>query len=622
MNRFNFAQALTPLAASLALLSACTDSAKTETTAMMDNKAKAETATTMAPAPVVDPVSRRALFGDLHLHTGNSFDAASSATNTTPEDAYRFAQGEAVEYFGRPVQRQAPLDFLAVTDHAEYLGVAKAASDPQGPFSDTSWPADLAEKSKNVMDFMRVFSTAGFRGAEPIPEFVTDEVITTNWQNQMDAAEKYYRPGEFTTFVAFEWSPMPGGAHMHRNVIFKGPDFPEMPYSAIESMKPEDLWTYAEAQIDAGRDLVLIPHNSNLSHGLMFAFKDSYGNDLTAAYAQRRSRLERLVEITQNKGTSETRPEFSPTDEFAGFELLEWGVGDEGVDLAGGFVRTAFKRGLQLQESLGSNPFVFGLIGSSDFHSGLTSAEEFNFPGGLGSTDEQTDPNRVLTSINPVMGTPTTVMSASGLTGVWAEENTRESIFAALKRREVFATSGPRMQVRLFAGDYPEGMTKDSNWVNQAYEKGVAMGSDLPSGQVPRFILQALKDPDSGNIDRIQVVKIWLEDGEAREKVFDALWAGDRQVDPDTGKLPPVGNTVDTTTATFTNTIGAVSLIGEWSDPEFDPGQAAIYYARVLEIPTPRWSTYLAVNNGLPLSKDVPATLQERAWTSPVFHNP
>jgi hypothetical protein len=419
---------------------------------------------------------------------------------------------------------------------------------------------------------------------------------------------------------------MLGGAHLHRNVIFRGPVFPQRPFSAIDSRDPADLWTYAEAQIAAGSDVLLIPHNSNLSQGLMFALRDHDGNAFDAAYAQRRSELERLVEITQIKGSSETRPEFSPTDEFAGFELVEWDTGTPGVDLAGGFIRTAYQRGLGLQQELGVNPFRFGLVGSSDFHSGLSSAEEYNFPGGLGNGDEQSDPARVLSLVNPLMRTPTTVLSASGLTGIWAEANTREALFDALKRREVFATSGPRLQVRLFAGwDYADDILQRDDWEAQAYEGGVPMGADLVrtggTAQAPRFILQALKDPDSGSLDRIQMVKIWLEDGQAREQVSDVAWSGGRVPDAG-GKLPPVGNSVNLADASYSNDIGATTLAAVWEDPDFDPEEPALYYARVLEIPTPRWSTYLAVQNGLPLSTDVEPTLQERAWTSPVFYQP
>lgn len=572
-------------------------------------------------APSSDPAGRRAWFGDLHLHTAMSFDAASAGTITTPDQAYRFARGEAVEYFGQSIQRTVPLDFLAVTDHAEYLAVAVQAADPQGPFAGTGWPARLAEAGDSMIEFLRIFSPGGFRGEAPIAEFVEPALIRSNWQRQVEAAERHYAPGEFTTFVAYEWSPMPGGAHLHRNVIFRGPGYPDRPFTAIDSLRPEDLWSYAENQIAEGRQLVLIPHNSNLSEGLMFAPRDSDGGELSADYARRRASLERLVEITQIKGTSETRPELSPTDEHAGFELVNFNTSAD-ADLRGAYVRPALMRGLELEAALGSNPFRFGLIGSSDFHSGLSSSEEFNYPGGLGDGDEQSDPERVLRSANPLTGSPTTVMSASGLAGIWAEENTRESLFAAMQRREVFATSGNRMQLRMFAGrSFDAALLMRDDWVATAYARGTAMGEELAAGDAaPVFILQAVKDPEAGNLDRIQVVKLWLEDGRAREKIFDAVWDDGRSPDA-AGKLPALPSTVDLDTASYTNTEGSPALLGLWTDPEFDPDQPAIYYARALEIETPRWSTYLAVRNGLPLSTDVPATIQERAWSSPVFYS-
>ena len=589
---------------------------------------EASSSAQMAEDAIPANPDRNAYFGDLHLHTSLSFDAASAGTKTMPDDSYKYAQGETVMYLGSPVHRNAPLDFLAVTDHSEYMGIVNEASDPDGPYKDTDWPAKIKAMAGDMFKIMGIFSPAGFRGSEPpIPEFVTDARIKSNWQIIIDAAQKNYHPGKFTTFVAYEWSPMPGGAHMHRNVIFKGPNFPDRPFSSIDSQKPEDLWTYVEANRAKGIDSILIPHNSNLSQGLMFAFKDSYGNPFTRAYAERRVANERLVEMTQIKGTSETRPEFSPTDEFANFELISWGPSGEDVDLRGAYIRPALERGLEIESRIGKNPFRLGFVGASDFHSGVSSSEENNFPGALGISDSQADPKRTLTEINQVMRVPVTVLSASGITGVWAEKNTRSSIFNAMKRREVFATSGPRIRVRMFAGwHYKDGLTADENWVHEAYAGGVPMGADLPNTEdakaAPHFLLDAVKDPDSGSLDRVQVIKLWYEGGTAHEKIYNVLWAGDRRIDAATGKLPPVGNSVDLKTATYDNSIGATELKGEWTDPEFDPSQSALYYARAIEIPTPRWSTYLAVRNNLPLSKDVPATLQERAWTSPIFYTP
>ena len=567
-------------------------------------------------------------FGDLHLHTGLSFDSAASGTRTTPDDAYRYARGEAVEYLGRSVERRVPLDFLAVTDHAEYLAVAWAAADPEGPFKGTAWPATIAQNLEDTLGFMRIFSPSAFQGsAPPIGEFVEDSLVRSNWQRTIDAAERHNDPGRFTTFVAYEWSPMPGGAHLHRNVIFAGPDYPDRPFSALDSPRPEDLWTYVEGLRAEGQDSILIPHNANLSQGLMFATTDSWGEPITAAYAERRLANERLLEIAQNKGTSETLPGQSPRDAFADFELIRLAA-EEGADPAGGYARQALARGLALEAATGVNPFQLGLIGSTDFHSGVSSTEEDNFAGALGRSDDVADPERVLTEINPLARAPATVFSAGGLTGVWAEENTRASLFAALQRREAFATSGTRLRVRFFGGwNYAEGMLDASDWVDRAYRDGVPMGSVLeppaPRWQGrPLLLVQASKAPESANLDRIQIVKIWLEEGTAREAVVDVAWSGDREIDPVTGLLAPVGDTVDLATAGYSNSIGAAELYAEWTDPDFDASTPTIYYARVLEIPTPRWSTVLAVKSGVPLPDTVPATIQERAWTSPIFYSP
>jgi Protein of unknown function (DUF3604) len=579
------------------------------------------------PSAIAVNPEREAFFGDLHLHTAFSFDAIASGTQTTPEDAYRYALGEPVEYLGRTVRRNKRLDFLAVTDHSEYLAVPYDAENPEGPFRGTQWAAEVAAAEGDTLAYMRLFSPSAFRGtAPPIAELRSDAIVTSNWQREIAAAERYNRPGRFTTLVAYEWSPMPGGAHLHRNVIFRGPAYPERPFSSLDSQRPEDLWSYVEGLRARGIDSVLIPHNSNMSQGLMFATTDSAGDPITREYAARRIANERLVEIAQNKGTSETRPEFGAPDEFADFELLTLPA-EADADPAGGYVREALARGLQIEAAIGLNPFRFGLIGSSDFHSGVSASEEDNFTGALGRSDDMQRPAEVLTDVNPIAGAPATVFSAGAITGVWAENNTREAIFAALKRREAFATSGTRIRVRLFAGaGYADDLLDRSDWVGEAYAMGSPMGADLPRaspGRGPlKLVVQATRDPDGANLDRIQIVKIWRENGEAHEAVFDVAWSGSRAPDAVTGRLPPVGNSVDLEAATYTNAIGAAQLGAVWTDVDFDPAVPAIYYARVLEIPTPRWSTYLAVRNGLPLPSGVALTLQERAWTSPVFYAP
>ena len=589
------------------------------------------TAIAQVPAPALDPAVpsdplRRAYFGDLHLHTSNSFDAAWGGVRTTPRDAYRYAQGFAVNYMGHEVKRRVPLDFLAVADHAEYMGVPMQILSKAPEFEGTNWYQSLTEG--NRPGFGRIMG-AGFRGTEPLTELNTPAIKRANWQEVIRVANEFNQPGRFTSFVAFEWSDTPAGSHHHRVAVFRGPQFPDAPFSALDSRNPQDLWRYADENRARDIDVALIPHNPNLSGGRQFSLNGPDGAPMSREYATIKARNEWLVETTQIKGTSETHPLLSTTDEFANFEIVEHYVNGEKVKPEGSYVRQAFARGLAIAERTGVNPYRFGLVGSSDYHSSTSATEEDNYTGALGDGDfmyGEEAVKRVLTTVNAVLRQPTAALSASGITGVWAEQNTREAIFAALRRSEVFATTGTRMQVRLFAGwNYPSGLVKRRNWVRDAYAGGVPMGSDLParSGapRSPRFIVQAMKDPAGANLDRIQIVKVWRENGEDRERVFDVVWSGKRKPDA-SGKLPAVGNTVDTATATWKNSIGSAELAGEWVDLAFDARQAAVYYARVIEIPTPRWSTYLAVRNGQPLSTLVPATLQERAFTSPVFYKP
>jgi len=573
--------------------------------------------------------NRSAYFGDLHLHTSNSSDAAWGGVRTTREDAYRYAQGYPVTYLGHEVRRKAPLDFLAITDHAEYMGVAIAIIRKDGPFADTDWPAQMFDPEGNPGDGFLKILRSGFFGPEVFRELNTRFIKEVNWQAVIDAAEAFNQPGRFTTFAAFEWSDTPGGSHFHRVVVFPGPRYPEVPFSALDSRHPEDLWRYADNNRAQGIDSVLIPHNPNLSGGLQFAYTDSRGVVIDREFAETKARNEPLVEVTQIKGTSETHPELSPDDEFADFEILEHYLKGERQSPNGSYVRQAYGRGMEIAARVGANPYRFGLVGSSDFHSATSATEEDNYTGALGFGDSPfgvENAKRVLTAVNPVINQPIAALSASGVTGVWAEQNTREAIFAALKRREAYATSGPRIQVRLFAGwDYPAGLVDRHDWVAQAYAGGVPMGGELAVGahrRSPRFLVAALKDPDGANLDRVQLVKVWTRDGASHERIFDVAWSDGRARDPQTGRLPEVGDTVDVASASYSNTIGSALLSAEWTDPEFDPQAAAVYYARVIEIPTPRWSTYLAVRNHLPVPDTVPATLRERAWTSPVFVDP
>jgi hypothetical protein len=466
---------------------------------------------------------------------------------------------------------------------------------------------------------------------KPDPELSRPEYLKEGWREVIEAAEKNNEPGKFTTFVGFEWTSAPLAGkkpqNLHRCVIFAGSRVPATTFSTLDSDDPEALWTYLENARRTGDDVIAVPHNGNASNGLMFDTKTLGGKPLTREYAERRMANEPLVEITQGKGQSETHPQLSARDEFARFELWETLVGSPAPAnfTKGSYVRQAYGVGQELAEKLGVNPFKYGLEAGTDFHSGVSSTEEDNYPGSHGNQDD--DPKRVLTEKQSIGGEPPITVSAGGLTGAWAEENTRESLFASFKRKETFGTSGNRMQIRLFGGwHFPADLVKQPDWVKTAYGSGIAMGSDLPamSGaeKGPTFAVWALKDPRTANLDRIQIVKVWTKNGKSQEKVFDVAWSGERKADPKTGKVPTVGNTVDLDRATYQNSIGATELAAVWQDPEFDAHAYATYYARVLEIPTPRWSTIWAVQNHLPLNDKMGNTIQERAWSSPIWYAP
>ena len=593
----------------------------------------------------IAPDQRRVFFGDLHLHTAYSFDAWSlMGTKTTPDEAYRFARGETILFMGKPVKRAWPLDFTAVTDHSENMGVMNQLDDPSTAFAQS----DLGKQIiKNPTSAFYILKHA-VDTHTPIPQLNATPAMASTWEREMAAANGNYQPGKFTTFIAYEWSSMPQGKYnLHRNVFFSGAHAP-LPFSSADSGKPEDLWTYLEHARAQGIDVIAIPHNANVSGGMMFDWNNSEGRPIDEAYAQRRALNEPLTEIAQNKGVSETSPQLSANDEFANFEIFDHLLTEPETRSAphGSYIREAYGRGLIIQKKVGANPYKMGLVGATDFHNGLSTSDENAFAGGpFGVDPNMTLPSgdkakralgliatpaliddRVTQGGKPAIDDPT-IFGSGGLTGVWAETNDRDAIFAALKRKETFATSGPRIRVRAFGGwSFATDALSHPDWVKQAYAKGVPMGGDLPtkpaSAARPSFIVQALKAPDSGNLDRIQVVKVWLEGTGYKEKIFNVALSGGRQPDPRTGAVTPVGNTVDLTTATYTNTIGAGELSAVWSDPEFDAKKPAVYYVRVLEIPTPRWTTLLAVRHHLPLPTKRAATIQERAWASPIWYTP
>jgi Protein of unknown function (DUF3604) len=566
-------------------------------------------------------------FGSTHTHSTMSFDAYNFGCRTTPDQTYDFDAGGEIEYLGVKMQRKQGLDFTCLTDHSEYLGVNQLLIDTTNPLSKS--PVGLLVNAGNKDSAFKAYTTMALSMVheKPIDYLVDPKVIAHNWKYEIDIANKHNKPGKYTTIHSYEWTSAPGFANMHRNVFFRGDKLPDVIYSALNSNKPEDLWTWMEAQRKTGIDVFAISHNGNISNGLMYPLKDTYGNPLDIAYAERRMVNEPLTELMQTKGTSETHPTLSPNDEFADYELfvnLLYPGKTVPSKISGGYVREAYGHGLELLESMGANPYKMGVVGGTDMHSGMNATEEYNYNGSHAGADN-TAKKRLYDNFG--IGTDVIKESAAALTGVWAEENTRDAIFEALKRKEVFCTSGQLMKIRLFGGwNFDQNTMKADDWVKTAYTNGVPMGGDLPvmsgTAKAPTFIVQAIKDPNSGNLDRIQVIKVSLKNGKHFEKIYNAVWSGDRKINPATGKLPPVGNTVDVKNATYTNTIGSAELSGVWTDPDFDPKVPACYYIRVLEIPVPRWSTYDAKSLGVDVPKGNPTSIQERAWSSAIWYTP
>lgn len=593
--------------------------------------APAATAAVTPDRPAANP-DRNAYFGDVHVHTGWSFDAFTNGSKTNPTDAYAWAQGKEITNsgVGGKIQIQTPLDFYMVADHAEFMGVFNQMSNPDSPLSKTELAKSVTSPDPNIrmQAFAGVLRSLSAGRADPS---LTDPALARSvWSEIVKAADAAYRPGRFTTFAGFEWTSNPQKRNLHRVVLFRDTaHLPEMVLSALDSEDPEALWKWMNDLRARGSTLLAIPHNGNASDGRMFETVKFDGRPIDAAYNQTRAANEPLYEITQIKGTSETHPSLSPTDEFAGFEQWDYTLSAESerpTHRRGSFARQALLDGLS-QDAMGQgNPFKYGFIGDSDTHNAAGSNEEFNYTGKFAF---ENDPKHRL---NGVKGQPAGQVqqvrefSSGGLAGVWAEENTRESIFDALRRKETFGTSGTMIKVRFFGGwDFTDADLNGAGTVRTGYARGVPMGGDLKAadGKAPSFIVMASKDPKSGNLDRIQIVKGWLDgNGKQHEQVYDVAWSGDRTPDPKTGKVPPVGNTVDAAKAVYINSIGAAELATVWTDPDFDPSERTFYYVRVLEIPTPRWSTRDAVKLGIPIPKGLPVSIQERAWTSPIWYTP
>ncbi len=585
-------------------------------------------------------------WGDTHLHTGMSMDAGAFGARLTPDDAYRFAMGEELtSSTGLQVKLSRPLDFLVVADHSDNMGFFPRlyAGDPEFLADATGkrWYEMIQEGGQTAVQVAVEVIVAFSQNTFP-PALVSlpgTPAYRDAWEEAIDAAEKYNNPGEFTAFIGYEWTSNTGGMNLHRVVIMRDDGNKASmvePYTTLKPLgsdNPRDLWNWLQMYEDkTGGEVLALAHNGNLSNGIMFPTVDSFtGMAFDREYAETRARWEPLYEATQIKGDGETHPFLSPNDEFADYETWDQGNLDlsevkQDDMLQYEYARSGLQIGLQLEQQLGVNPYKFGMVGSTDSHTGLATAQEDNFFGKHSGVEPS--PQRWEHPMAQVgdMKYESWSMVASGLAAVWARENTREAIFEAMQRKETYATTGSRMLVRFFGGwDFTEADALSRLPANVGYMKGVPMGGDLqnrPEGRSPTFLVAALKDPLSGNLDRIQVVKGWLDaQGQRQERVYDVKWSGDRQIGRD-GKLPPVGNTVDVANATWTNTIGAPELITVWTDPDFDPSQPAVYYARVIEIPTPRWTAYEAARFGITLPSEVPMITQERAYTSPIWYTP
>jgi hypothetical protein len=600
---------------------------------------------TYSPYPAQD-FPQRVYFGDTHVHTSYSVDAGMIGNTLGPEDAYRFARGEPVTSSkGVPTRLVRPLDFLVVADHAEALGVAPmiARSDPKilaDPLGRQLHELVMEGTEESVGEAFNLFTQTKNDGTNSLAGDLTFPIVP--WEEIIDAAEAANDPGRFTSLIGFEWTSGPEGNNLHRVVIFRdGKDVANarIPLSSDLDPDPEALWTWMESvEAETGGRLLAIPHNGNLSNGLMFnEVRLTSGEPMDRDYALRRQRFEPLYEVTQMKGDGEAHPLLSADDEFADFETWDKGGFSSSTlvhtpeMLPGEYAREALKRGLGYQVTLGVNPFKFGMIGSTDAHTSLSTTRENNFFGKVAQLEPTADPIRFREVIAGrfLEDSPKTYAwetSASGLAAVWARENTREAIWDAMARKEVYATTGTRIRVRVFAGyEFEADDLPRSDFAAHGYANGVPMGADLQrdaANRAPGLLIRALRDPDGANLDRIQVIKGWLDSGgNTQEKVYDVAWSGERVPGSD-GKLPAVGNTVNVADASYSNSIGAPYLAAFWKDPDFDPAELAFYYVRVLEIPTPRWTTVDAKIFGVDIPDGAATSIQDRAYTSPIWYSP
>ena len=597
--------------------------------------------------------TKNAYFGDLHVHTRYSFDAFIFGTTTDPNDAYEFAKGGTIKHpAGFDMKLDRPLDFQGVTDHGMYLGMLPAMTEEGSPAYDHPIAADMrvaeeADERRGIFVGMRPY--LGARKGED--EHLNMDVVRGAWSKIIEAAEAHNDPGNFTAFIAYEYTSSGYERdNLHRNVIFRGSEAPGAPFSRIDSQNPEDLWATMDEWRDQGIDALAIPHNPNGSGGRMFEMEKFYGDPLDDEYVDVRMRNEPIVEMTQVKGTSDTHPALSPNDEWADFEIMPYKIATTIIsEPEGSYVRDALIRGLRLADGGLANPYKFGLIGASDTHVSAGSFEEENYWSKVGILDAEPHLRGSVpgSGANQSTGDPAQesdssirtddgsgrsfrdtyyyTWGASGLAGVWAEENTRESIFDAMRRKETFATSGPRMKIRFFAGDFEDGDLDDTGFLTRAYAEGVPMGGDLLAadvGEAPTFAVVAMRDSLGAPLDRVQVIKGSSSNGEGTEMVYDVACSDGAEVDPATHRCPGNGATVDLSTCKISADSGAGELKAVWTDPDFDASKRAFYYVRVLENPTCRWSTWDALREGVEPRQDVSATIQERAWSSPIWYTP
>ena len=576
-------------------------------------------------------IRRDAYFGDVHIHTLYSFDAFMSNARATPNDAYRYAKGEAIPHPSGEMLRLEgpPLDFLMVSDHDVFLGVMAAQLDPSSPVYGDPEAAQLLPPPGTPLDQLAA-RLRQLASREPV--FMSGEVTEYAWSKIVEAAERHNDPGRFTAFIGYEYSLTPGNRHLHRNVVFRSGKVPVRPFSALDSENPEDLWDWLDRLREEGIDAIAIPHNMNQSDGLAFQSTTWTGETMDEAFARKRMRNEPVAEISQIKGTSETHPSLSPNDEWAGFQIVRYYLNRTANShpisvFKGGYFRDALKTGLEFRERDGFNPYQMGVIGSSDSHLGAGPYDEQNYftggrnlPQGRGSAypADRDSWDDFWTPRQATHGT-------GGLAGVWAEENSRAAIFDAMRRRETFATSGPRIRIRLFGGrELPEGIANSADLATLGYRHGVPMGAVLPAplSRAPSFVVWAMRDPRSGWLQRLQIIKGWMEDGESKEAVYDVGCSDGGVPDPSTHRCPDNGARVNPADCSISSDKGAVELSTVWQDPEFDPHAQAFYYARVLENPSCRWSTWDAIRIGIQPNPDLPAVHQERAWSSPIWYEP